>query len=137
MVNRSAPARHHAWTRLPLGAERGFALDQAADAARREVDQPVHLLARERVAFGRAPHLDEAAAPVITTFRSVSQAESGIVEVGTALPSYRPTDTAATKSHGRFSAPAAETADRVVPSDERAVIAAARSAVGLQRRSPA
>ena len=38
--------------------------------------QRVHLGAREGRAFGRALHFDEAAAPVITTFMSVSQAES-------------------------------------------------------------
>jgi hypothetical protein len=41
-----------------------------------QVEQLVHLRARERLALGRSLDLDNASAPVITTFMSVSQLAS-------------------------------------------------------------
>jgi hypothetical protein len=46
---------------------------QFADAGFCQVQQLVHLRAREGFAFGGSLHLDDAPPPVITTFMSVSQ----------------------------------------------------------------
>jgi hypothetical protein len=85
-------------------------LHEPADAGLRQVEQRVHFGARERRAFGGALDFDEAAAPVITTFMSVSQARVfRVVEVEHGHASYTPTEIAATKSRSgeRASLPAA------------------------------
>ena len=79
----------------------------------------VDLGARERHALGRALHFDDAARPVITTFMSVSQAESSTYSRSSSgVRSMMPTDTAATGlGMGDFICPAQQLADGIVSRD--------------------
>ena len=69
------------------------------DAARREVEQLVEPVARERRALGRRLHLDHAPVAVMTTFMSTSAVESSVYSrSSSASPSTMPTETAATET---------------------------------------
>jgi hypothetical protein len=61
-----------------LGKRGALGRDQLPDALGGQVKQRVHLGSGKRRALGRALHSTKCPAAVITTFMSVSQAESSV-----------------------------------------------------------